>query len=166
MIMMGSGATTPKVWGYRPGGSHLGSFLTRQLSLVTTGWAYGSFGIGPLDEPNVHRSWLKCGSGPVVDKTYTLWMLFIYVHCLLMLLSLYVDSKNFKISNCDIFIPPYILLCYLLSCQTHPFPLNIFFQMAVYIIVLRDGVPVGLLMVRDPRIWPFEWETWTYCIIV
>jgi hypothetical protein len=102
MMMMGSGATTPKVWGYRPRDSHLGSFLTRQLSPVTTGWAYGSFGIGPLEEPNVHRSWLKCGSGPVVDKTYTLWMMITYAHFLLMLIFLYVNSK---IPNCDFYTP-------------------------------------------------------------
>jgi hypothetical protein len=44
------------------------------------------------------------------------------------------------------------------------FPLT-FFQMTVFIIVLRGGVPVGLLVVKDPQIWPLEWDTWTYCII-
>jgi hypothetical protein len=29
--------------------------------------------------------------------------------------------------------------------------------MAIYIIVMKDGAPVGLLIVKDPHIWPYEW---------
>jgi hypothetical protein len=37
--------------------------------------------------------------------------------------------------------------------------------MKVYIIVMRGGVPVGLLVVSDPQIWPHPWATWTYCTV-
>ncbi len=38
------------------------------------------------------------------------------------------------------------------------FPLT-FFQMTVFSIVLKGGVSVGLLVVKDPQIWPLEWDT-------
>ena len=43
-------------------------------------------------------------------------------------------------------------------------PFN-FFQMALFIIVLRMGVPVGLLVIKESVIWPYDWDTWTYCFV-
>jgi predicted ferric reductase len=67
---------------------------------------------------------------------------------------------NFHYACLKIMAWRFYCMCYffgvvfsLLSCRTHQFSLNIF-QMAVYIIVLRDRVPVGLLVVEDPQLWP------------
>jgi hypothetical protein len=38
--------------------------------------------------------------------------------------------------------------------------------MALFIIVVRTGVPVGLLVIKDPYIWPYEWDSWTHCDMV
>jgi hypothetical protein len=51
----------------------------------------------------------------------------------------------------------FIVVLSLLSCQTHPFsPKYFFFQMALFIIVVRTGVPMGLLVIKDPYIWLYE----------
>jgi len=151
---MGSGATTPKVWGYRPGGSHLGSFLTRQLFPVTTGWAYGSLGIGPMDEPNVHRSRLNSGSGPVVDKTYTLWMMIMNAHFSLLLI--FVKICKFILYYILCFV---VLLTELLNSP--PYPYNSF-QMALHIIILIAGVPIGVATYDNSRFWPIDADQWVY----
>jgi Na+/melibiose symporter-like transporter len=51
---------------------------------------------------------------------------------------------------------------YLLSCRTHPFPLNLF-QMALFIVILKEGIPVAVLEIMDPVIWPHDWHSFTYC---
>ena len=34
--------------------------------------------------------------------------------------------------------------------------------MTLYIIVLRKGLLMGLLVLKDPIIWPYDWDTWAY----
>jgi hypothetical protein len=46
------------------------------------------------------------------------------------------------------------VVIFLLSCRTHPSPLQPF-QMMVYIIIMRAGVPVRLLVISNPQISPY-----------
>jgi hypothetical protein len=91
-------------------------------------------------------------------KTYTLHKLFLHhptfdlvVYKCYFILKYYFELYLEFLKN----ITFLLVVLSLLSCQTHPFPFHIF-QMAVYIIVMRGGAPVGLLIVIDPYIWPYE----------
>jgi len=105
---MGSRATTPKVWGYRPGGSHLGSFLTRQLSPVTTGWAMGPSGSVFWTSPTctAHGKTRKWASGRQKLTHYEWWL---HMHISYWCWYFYIWTlENSKIPNCDFYTP----ICY------------------------------------------------------
>jgi hypothetical protein len=35
--------------------------------------------------------------------------------------------------------------------------------MALFIVVFRAGLLVAVLEIEDPVIWPYDWNTFTYC---
>jgi hypothetical protein len=35
--------------------------------------------------------------------------------------------------------------------------------MALFIILLREGLPLAVYVITDPDVWPYDWDNFTYC---
>jgi hypothetical protein len=54
-----------------------------------------------------------------------------------------------------------VKLCPLLSCRTHPLPLQIL-QMTLFVIVFLGGVPLGVITYDDPEYWATDVDQWVH----
>jgi hypothetical protein len=119
-----------------------------------------------LNMPNVRCSWLNSKVGPVGVKTYTLHKWYLH-HSAFNLIVYYLTVSLFAKILCSEFLKKlYSCLLYFLYWVVK---LTIFslqsFQMTLYIIVMKIGILVGLVMVNDLNVWPYEWDIWIHCSV-